>query len=78
MAQGVVTTVDNTNRRIGAAQSYAHVEVLIDDKPMHLLFTAAEIDRALRRARLNAEDWPMPEPGAIQRALDWLRGKKGK
>ena len=75
MARGVVTTVENKRRRVGAAKTYLHVEVEVQGEPVHLLLTHTQMEQAMRRAANNAEDWPAPEPGMIQRVLGWLRGK---
>jgi len=62
---GDVITVDNEERKFGAATQYVYLRVQLEDgaeKP--LLFTANEMDVASLRAENNKEDLP---------TVGWLR-----
>jgi hypothetical protein len=54
-----VQKVLNTLKHPAAAEKYNHIRVQLEDgKEVHLLFTDAEMQKALDRAKKNPEDCP--------------------
>jgi hypothetical protein len=62
---GDIKTVKNTKKHWAANSQYSHLRAqFTDGYEVHLLFTDAEIKRAIERAKKNPEDCPR---------VSWLR-----
>lgn len=63
-----IQEVVNSDKLPMAAKKYNHIVVVINDKPVNLLFTDNVLLRALKRAENNPED--LPEISWIEDILD--------
>jgi len=62
---GDMQTVENKKPHPAANSKYNHIRVQLEDgEEVHMLFTDAEVKRAVERARKNPEDCPK---------VSWLR-----
>ena len=62
---GDMQAIINKNKKPSANLNYNHIRVQLDDgREVHMLFTDAEITRAIDRAQKNPEDCPK---------ISWIR-----
>lgn len=69
---GHIRTVANTERRFGSKTSYYALYIKFNGKITPILLTADELDIAISRAIVNAEDLPKVKLSVVKRFLNWL------